>query len=434
MKSLALSLRPNLVLLTSASTAIGTLFAPLAASAAYYPSRHESQIIARLANSFQRFGHGFGGSAAQRQGFASDFLGLVNGTTKPSTASITQLTTDLTAALADSTLSTAEQQQLLLDVDAVLNSAGLSTAEAANYIARIQTLLANGGVSAARVRTLVSHLTRIAAGLQASSISTSTAFPLTASTSGAGTSGQAQLTTALESDGTKAAALSVEAFDLARGTYTVDAQTTGGNAVALGTLKVSASFGRNSVGAAVFGDSVGGPFTGFGPFFGGGFFQGPTKFPAGFDAAALSAVSITGASGVTKLSGTVAAATSAVRSGHFVLVPGTADAAAAGNVSFAATLQGTPGKTFFVLYAIRLPDSATLTLKANGVVVGTVVTSANGRLLIESGNTALPVKRDGLTPLVKPTALPAAVNVATLETLELDDAQGNAVATAGFNP
>lgn len=394
--------------------ATSTLTAPSARAGSYHPTAQEHQDIAKLIGDLQTLKAGSEVTDAEKQALAGDLLLLSTSTTKPSPDSVDQLAADLSSALADGSLSPTEKAQLILDVDGVFNSAGLTTDEASQFISDAQAILASSGIDAVDVQLIASDLAAITADVQRNFISTEVAFTLTAPTTGADAVGRAQLLSTVNADGTGKDHLSLETVGLITGTYTVSATTlTNATPVSFGSLRVIGRKNRAGIGSVLFGDSK-------------------NAFPAGFDAAAIATVTVTNTSGAVVISGAVSDASKMIRAGHFRLVAGAAYPEATGQVDFVVDTTKKKLKKHFLLFGRKLPASATLTLKVNGTPAGQVTTGPKGRLLISTGSVVLPVKKDGFEPLLTPIALPGGVDLTTLETLELDDAQGQVVVTAGF--
>ena len=109
---------------------------------------------------------------------------------------------------------------------------------------------------------------------------------------------------------------------------------------------------------------------------------------------------------------------------------GAADPGAAGAVAFRAKTTGSKVHDAFLLYVSGLPASATVTLLADGAAAGTFTTTAGGQLVLLEG--PVPVPTSLLGRMLPVNALPAAVDLNTLSSLELTDASGNVLATAGM--
>ena len=391
------------------------LAVPSARAAAYHPTSQELQDVAKLFTDFQTLKAGSDVTDAEKSALAADLALLTTSTTKPSQTSIDQLAADLAGAFADGSLSPAEKAQLVLDVDGVFNSAGLTTAEANQFIADATAILVSSGIDAADVQLIAADLAAVSADAQTDFISTDKTFTLTAPAGATDTLAQTQLTSTVGDDGAVKVHLSLETLGLITGTYTVNATNAANGApVALGPLKVVGLKGKAGAGAVVFGDGS------------------SNAFPTGFDPATITTVTVTDASGAVALTGSAVDAAKFVRVGNFGLVAGTAYPDVVGHVAFDTKLKKSKDKSHFLLYARKLPADTTVNILINGTAVGQATSDVKGRLLIIRGTVIIPVKGDGVTPLSTPTDLPDGVDLSLLDTLELTDAQGQVIATAGL--
>jgi hypothetical protein len=100
-------------------------------------------------------------TAAMRADLAASLMAVVQGAQKPGQAAVMQLATDLSQALADSTLSPQEQRQLAQDLQAVLNSAAIPPAEAEAAIQSIKAVLLASHVTPSDVQTIMQDLQAI---------------------------------------------------------------------------------------------------------------------------------------------------------------------------------------------------------------------------------------------------------------------------------
>lgn len=376
----------------------------------------ETQNLQKLLVDLQAIAAGSRITEAQRQALASDLLLLVNGTTKPSRESLAALVGDLADAFADRGLSLLEIVRLGTDLNAVLNSAGLSPAESQAIVADLGNALASSGVTAAEVQAVLDDLNAIVAEVQVNFVTTGRTLVL-APAAGSNASGSVQLDSLDREDEPTASLLRVQVAGIPASTYTVRVTKASDNSsLSLGSLRVIGQGSQGGVGLAIFG-GVGG-----------------AGLPTGFDPENLAVLTVAAANGATLLRAdfrNAAEVRKFLRVANFRLEPGAAAPAALGNVSFQTKIKAGRSVDEFLLFARRLPASATLTLKVNGAAVGQVATDAKGRLVLARGSVALPFKIDGVTPRPS-TPLPDAVNLATLQTLELDDSRGATVARAGF--
>jgi hypothetical protein len=82
-------------------------------------------------------------TAAQKAEITRDLTGTITGSNKHSQASISKLTDDLSAALAEKSLTKAQQTRLVQDIITLFNGAGLSPTRRQSILDDAQSLLGN---------------------------------------------------------------------------------------------------------------------------------------------------------------------------------------------------------------------------------------------------------------------------------------------------
>ena len=96
----------------------------------------------------------------------ADLLALAEGALKPSQASVQKLVNDLTAAVADKSLSSHEIPQLTSDFYKVPNSAGIPVSGFNAVVSDVPTILTASGASSADGGTIAADLKAIGAEAQ----------------------------------------------------------------------------------------------------------------------------------------------------------------------------------------------------------------------------------------------------------------------------
>jgi hypothetical protein len=138
-------------------------------------SQTQQQNINKLSTDLQTIKKGSQVTTAQKDALKNDLLAMAEGATKPDAAAVEKLATDLSATLADASLSSKEMLQLTTDLNAVMNSANISSADVQKAITDAQAILTASGVTQAEVELIVADLKAIAG--QAQKKSTTLAAP-----------------------------------------------------------------------------------------------------------------------------------------------------------------------------------------------------------------------------------------------------------------
>ncbi len=129
-------------------------------------SQQQEQNLTQLQQDLAALKAGSQVTDQQKQDLAGSMSTLVQGTTKPDPASVAQLSSHLSDAIADGNLTKKEQAQLAQDVAVVLNSANIPPSEVQAVIADVEEILISSGVSRADVAVIVSDLEAISQELQ----------------------------------------------------------------------------------------------------------------------------------------------------------------------------------------------------------------------------------------------------------------------------
>lgn len=103
---------------------------------------------------------------AQKDALKNDLTSMAQGATKPDPALVQQLSTDLSSAFSDKSISKQEQVKLTQDLSAVLNSANISPAQVQHTITDAQSILTASGVNQATVQMVGNDLKAIATEAQ----------------------------------------------------------------------------------------------------------------------------------------------------------------------------------------------------------------------------------------------------------------------------
>ena len=98
---------------------------------------------------------------AQKDALANDLSSMAKGATKPSQASVSQLSQDLTTAMADGNISSADKAKLMKDVGTVMNSANISSAQINRAVADAQTIISASGINQADAQLVAQDLRAI---------------------------------------------------------------------------------------------------------------------------------------------------------------------------------------------------------------------------------------------------------------------------------
>ena len=126
-------------------------------------SQQQQQNINKLVTDLNAIKAGSQVTPAMKAALKNDLLAMADGATKPDPALVSKLANDLSAALADKTISAQEKQKLSKDLYAVMNSANIPPAEAQQAIADAQTLLQASGLNKQDAQLIVADLQAIAA-------------------------------------------------------------------------------------------------------------------------------------------------------------------------------------------------------------------------------------------------------------------------------
>jgi hypothetical protein len=141
---------------------------PAAPSGPQGVSQAQQQSIDKLQADLAAIKAGSKVTAEARQQLAADCTNLAKGAVKPSKALVTKLADDLSAALADKSVSAAEPAQLAKEINIVVNSGRLSATQAQTFIKASQESLKASGVSAQAAQTIGGDLAAISTELQKS--------------------------------------------------------------------------------------------------------------------------------------------------------------------------------------------------------------------------------------------------------------------------
>lgn len=97
---------------------------------------------------------------------SQDLTAAAQGASKPAPSSITKLTTDLAAAVAEKPLSAAERSRLVQDLNAALNSAGIQQLQMQAIVADVQAILQVSGLNRSKAVAVADDVKVIAAEVQ----------------------------------------------------------------------------------------------------------------------------------------------------------------------------------------------------------------------------------------------------------------------------
>ena len=370
----------------------------------------------------------------EKQTLAADLTALAGGLVKPAAASVEQLADDLAAAAASGKLTRKIETLLARDLAAILGRTAPDPAALRALVDEIRTALAAYGLDAADLQQFAADLETILDAFQTDSVSTRQIVTLDSENIPRfllmNYGGHARLVTVRAEGQPARTVLSIDTFGLPPANpYTVAVtRRSDGARIVLGKLKVHAG-GReayrpqvsapqaelDTAGETVFGGPAGKPF------------------PDGFDPTDIDTLTLTDSNGTERLAGSfVDAADRQLRTRlvNLRMDPGAADPGAAGAVSFRIKTTGATSRDAFLLYVGGLPASAVVTLLADGAAAGTFTTTASGQLVVAEGS--VPVPTSAVGRMLPVNALPAAVDLDTVSTLELTDAAGNVLAAAGM--
>lgn len=375
-------------------------------------------------------------SDEQKQSLADDLAALTDGLVKPSSSSVDQLADDLAAAAASGRLTSRSEAILAADLAAVFKRTSLSPSRLQSVLAEIQTVLSAYGIDPADLQQIAADLAAIIDGFETNRVTTRQHIALHAENVSPylspGYWGGAKLVVSRQAGQPAQTVLSVVAAGaLAVNPYTVAVtKRSDGSTLALGRLK-SHPIGEELVFTGPAG--IGSGLTTI--RYGEAVFGGPDgkPLPEGFDPADVALVTITDGGGTERLVGSFADASNWSGSARLVnlhLDAGEAAPDAAGSVSFRVKTTAAKTRTAFLLYASGLPANAPVTLVADGVAAGTFTTTPQGRLVIAEGNVPVPTKPSGR--MLPVNALPAAVDLNTVNALSLTDAAGSVLASGSL--
>ena len=158
---------------------------------------------------------------------------------------------------------------------------------------------------------------------------------------------------------------------------------------------------------------------------------GGKRLPAGFDVADVASITVTDDAGTVQFAGDFSnqVTTSTSRFLNLHLDATNVAPTAAGIVSLTVFNSAEFHNRNFQFNAIGFPANATLTLSADGVVIGPVTTGPTGKLFIKDENSYLPQPRSAAE---KVNILPDTVDLSAAKSFALSDEQGNVLVKAGF--
>lgn len=369
----------------------------------------------------------------QKQRIADDLAALAEGIIKPSSSSVEQLADDLAAATATGHLSYKAETILVADLEAVFKHSTLTPARLQAVLAEIQTVLSTYSVDPADVQQVAADLASIIDGFETNRIITRQFIQFQPENVPPylpeGYLGGAKLVVSQETGQAARVVLSVGIGGvLTSDPYTVAVtKRSDGSTVLLGKVKT------HVVGEGTYFGPTGG--TSYTLRSGHAVFGGPEgrPLPEGLDLTDVDLITITDGDGVERLTGSFADpgdGSSRSRLVNLRMDAGAGDADAAGSVSFRVKVNAVRTHDAFLLYVGGLPANAPVTLVTDGVTAGTFTTTAQGRLIIAEGNVSVPTKPSGR--MLPVNALPAAVDLSTVNALSLTDAAGNVLASGSL--
>jgi hypothetical protein len=129
-------------------------------------SPQQQQNVTQLQQDLAGLKAGSQVTQSQKDALGQSLTSLAQGTVKPSPESVSQLSSDLSKALADGNLSKQEQIQLSQDIAVVMNSANIPASEVQAVIADVEDILISSNVDKADAQKITSDLQAIATELQ----------------------------------------------------------------------------------------------------------------------------------------------------------------------------------------------------------------------------------------------------------------------------
>ncbi len=124
-------------------------------------SATQSQNLQQLQQDLLALQQGSQVTSEQKQALKNSLLVLAEGTTRPDTALVQQLATDLSTALTDQSLSNQEKLQLSNDLQAVMNSANIPKYEVEQAIEDAKAILTASNITQQDVQKIVNDLKAI---------------------------------------------------------------------------------------------------------------------------------------------------------------------------------------------------------------------------------------------------------------------------------
>ena|SRR5579883_521893 len=139
----------------------GTSSAPAPGNSSQGMSAAQQALLDRLQTDLNVIKTGGVATADEKLRVETDIGLLAKGANKPSKASLSKLSTDLTTALAEKPLSASDLTRLAKNINVVVNCGFLTPERAQSFVNESQIILKNSGVSAATVQLISNDLNAI---------------------------------------------------------------------------------------------------------------------------------------------------------------------------------------------------------------------------------------------------------------------------------
>jgi hypothetical protein len=129
-------------------------------------SPQQQQNVQQLQTDMTAIKQGSEVTPDQKKALNNSLAAMADGETKPDSAMVDDLATDLGSAMTDGNLSNKEKAQLSADMQKVLNSANIPMGEVESVIKDTQTILQASGVTTADVQKIVGDMKAISVEMQ----------------------------------------------------------------------------------------------------------------------------------------------------------------------------------------------------------------------------------------------------------------------------